>query len=122
MTDAAERAREELIHDLEVLHRKRSTARRRPLWPSLRVVGLAVFLASAFGFYTGTSFGRLFGFVGFILGALLMAVPREITVATLARRLGRLPRQTAETDPGELDREIAALESALAKLDSRAER
>ena len=59
MTSAADRVREQLIHDLEELYEKRSQMEdfRPPVWQSLRFMGLVLVFIAALAWYTQTDWG-----------------------------------------------------------------
>ena len=125
MTDpAAKRAREELEHDLEILYEKRrriTVEQRRPPTPPLRVFGLMMVFAAALAWYTATDLGLTIGVIVFVIGCLLMIIPRGATLSALFTRPSNLvyDDRLNDDDPQAIDDRISALESSLERIKSR---
>jgi hypothetical protein len=117
---AEDRVREQLIHDLELLYEKRSKMEqyRPPIWRSLRFLGLVLVFIAALGWYTRTNWGLTVGLIGFIVGALLIMVPRGAGFGSILRWDGGLKISNPQLELRNLDEQIAAIERALAKRDA----
>ncbi|NND49901.1 MAG: hypothetical protein HKN60_06590 [Rhizobiales bacterium] len=120
MTSAADRVREQLIHDLEELHEKRSQMQqfRPPIWQSLRFMGLVLIFIAALSWYTQTDWGLRVGVVGFIIGALMIMVPRGMGFTSILRWDGGLKVSNPQLDLKNLDERIETMQRTIEKMEA----
>lgn len=117
--DVEARVREQIVHDLELLRDRRGKLEqhRGPMWLSLRFIGLVTVFVAAVSWYTRTDIGLTAGMVLFVVGALLIMVPRGAGFSTILRWDGGLKVSNPQLDLENLDDQIAALERALERMD-----
>ena len=120
MTSAADRVREQLIHDLEELYEKRGQMEdfRPPVWQSLRFMGLVLVFIAALAWYTQTDWGLRIGVVGFVVGALMIMVPRGMGFSSILRWDGGLKVSNPQLDLKNLDEKIETMEHTIEKMDA----
>jgi len=118
MNDVAGRVREQLMHDLEAMHRKRDRMAqyRPPIWRSLRFLGLVLVFVAAVAWYTQTEIGLTIGMVLFIIGALLIMVPRGMGFSSILRWDGGLKISNPQLELRNLDEQIVSIERVLDKM------
>ena len=120
MTSAADRVREQLIHDLEELREKRSQMEdyRPPVWQSLRFMGLVLVFVAALSWYTQTDWGLRIGVIGFVVGALMIMVPRGMGFSSILRWDGGLKVSNPQLDLKNLDEKIETMERTIEKMEA----
>jgi hypothetical protein len=118
MDGVAGRVREQLTYDLEALRRKRDrmVQYRPPVWRSLRFLGLVVVFVAGVAWYTQTETGLTIGMVLFIVGALLIMVPRGMGFSSILRWDGGLKISNPQLELRNLDEQIASIERVLDKM------
>ena len=89
---------------------------RPPVWQSLRFMGLVLVFIAALAWYTQTDWGLRIGVIGFIVGALMIMVPRGMGFSSILRWDGGLKVSNPQLDLKNLDERIETMEHTIEKM------
>jgi hypothetical protein len=122
MKTATDRVREQIIHDLKDLYAKYDKMEKYhpPIWQSLRFFGLITVFIAALAWYTQTEIGLTIGVVCFVVGSLLIMVPRGARFSSILRWDGGIKLANPQLELQNLDEHIRSLESTLERMEEEA--